>query len=422
MNGLRTALTAGVIGLLLAGIAFGDPGADIPDVSAEVDRLQSLLKSDDRQVRADAVVALGKLGDKAAPAARLIVEQFADAKEHVTVSRSRSSVATHAGRALRLIGPGAIPAVSAGLDHENVEIRSRCARVIGQLGEAPNDTVIARLIELLGDADYRVAGNASSTLKRSGDRAVEPLLAVLNAGLKIPPPAKRWKDGEHPDPDDPLTSARKQRNYAIGVLAAIDDPRAIEPLLNAFETKDLLLHRWAANSLPALKSEACLEVFSRHDIVMRLLVFSRTDDRRTRQAIARTLRHVSKDARGLLVAKLDDPDRRVRVTLFDMWSWIRDDHRVIPAALKRAAAEDDNPGELQEPLAIVERRQAIQILKNHFRTFSMPEEVLTVLLTRLDDPARGVRTTAAFALADRVQSLWGADYAAVFAAWELFSP
>lgn len=399
MNGFRFALNHGTFCLVLAGIACGDPGPAIPDDAAGFDRLRSHLKDNDRQVRADAVVALGKLGDKAAPAARLMIAQFADAKEQVTVAPWTSPLSGHAERALLLIGPGAVPALTAGLLDGNVDVRSRCALVLGQIGGVPDDTVIVRLIELLGDADYRVAGNASSALKRFGVHSAEPLLAVLKEGLKIPAPTQPWEDGEQPDPDDPLTPARKKRNYAIGVLATLDEPRAIEPLLDALDTKDLLLHRWAENSLPLLKSEACQAVFSRDDIVMRLLGLLQTDDRRSRYAISRTLGLVSKDARGSLITALEDPDRRVRVALFDMWSQIRNDDRVLPAALKRAAAEDDD-GALMEPLAIMERRQAIQVLRNYLRTFSSPETVLSVLLTRLDDPASSVRNTAAHALAD----------------------
>jgi|GEM_PF-6681843 hypothetical protein len=36
--------------------------------------------------------------------------------------------------------------------------------------------------------------------------------------------------------------------------------------------------------------------------------------------------------------------------------------------------------------------------------------------------AASVASVAACGLFEGVQSLWGADYAAVFAAWELFSP
>jgi len=151
MNGLRTALKAGVIGLLLAGTSWSGDVSAAPNKSAELEQLRSQLQSDDRQIRGNAIVALGKLGEAAVSVAPLIVEQLADAKERVTVLRWKSPLAGHAERALLLIGPGAVPALSAGLHHENVEIRSRCALVLGRIGGVLDDAVIARLIELLGD-------------------------------------------------------------------------------------------------------------------------------------------------------------------------------------------------------------------------------------------------------------------------------
>lgn len=395
MNCFRLALLAGLVAFQTeASWSFEDPVSDAPN---EVDRLRSQLKNDDRQIRGNAIGALGKLGEQAAPAADLLVEQFADSKEHVTVGRISTSLAGHAESALIQIGQKAVPALVAGLNHQNVEVRSRSALVLGQIGKVPSAEAIDRLIEMLGDADYRIAGNASSALKKFGEPVLKPLLAVLNDGLELPPPEKPWKDGEQPDPDDPLTLARKKRNYAVGVLGNLGDPRVIVTLLDAHDTKDLLLRRWVEHALQALRTEECQRVYSQPEVVARLLEASGTDDRRTRFAMADVLQQVEKDARGPLLAALNDPDRRVRTTVFEACWRMRDDDRAASVAVSQLSSikKDDL---LTNDLIAQERRAMLRVIGIHATKLSATDQLVPAIVARLEDPSSGVRNTAAFTI------------------------
>lgn len=364
----------------------------------EVERLMKLVKSDDLQMRADAIVELGKLGGKASLAAKLLVENLSDTKNKVTVERVTTSTANFASSALTSIGEPAGPAVLEGLSHKNDDVRQKAASILGSI---KYEAAINILIELLGDENRTIAGAASSALKRIGAPSSDRLLKILIDGMKIPAPAKEWKDGEHPDTHDPLTLPRQQRNYAAGVLGQLDDPRAIEPLLKAFELDDRLFRRWAGSALSRLKSEECRSVISRKDVVLRLLELLQTDDRGQRNDIMRVLQNVSREGRDPILAALENPDRRVSVSVFQVWRRFYDDDRIVPIAVRRISADEDDHDALLDPLAIQERWMAINALSGKYlRDLDSREPVLTLLLDHLNDPSGQVRAAAAQRLAD----------------------
>ncbi len=392
-------------------VAFDDSDATQAEPTVTPSLLVRMLMlqvaTDRLKRRADAIVQLGTMGKAAAPAASILVEQLARTDDKVTIGRGTSSTALHTEKALQSIGRPAAPALIAGLSHENTDVRTASARILGGMRFEP---AVSILIERLGDKDRSVAGAASSALKNIGDAAFDQLLKVLVDGLNIPAPTKPWLDGEHPDPDDPLTLLRQQRNYAAGVLGKLNDSRAIEPLIDALDQDDRLFRRWAAVALSAMTSEECQAVISRRDIVLRLLGHLETDDRRQQNEMISILRHVAKDGREPLLAALKSQDRRMRVSLFRVWMSFRDDDdRIVPAILKRVGGTTDDERSLTEPLAIQERLSALNVVSGRMlREQNSPNPFLPILLGRLSDPSAQVRATAALRLAD-VPHEWKAD-------------
>jgi len=102
------------------------------------------------QRRADAIVQLGTMGEAAAPAASMLVEQLARTDDKVTIGRFTSSIARHTERALQSIGKPAAPALLAGLSHENTDVRTASARILRELKFEP---AVSLLIKRLGDKD-----------------------------------------------------------------------------------------------------------------------------------------------------------------------------------------------------------------------------------------------------------------------------
>lgn len=364
-------------------------------ISPKVERLIKRVEDDDPQVRTEAIVELGSLGEKSLPAARLLVGQLAQTKNRITVGTTTSSTAYFAVGALRLIGTPGGPALLAGLKHENDEVRQKSAELLGQLGYEP---AVDLLIERLGDANRTVAGAASSALNSIGQPAFDRLLKVLVDGLKIPAPAKRWIDGAHPDPNVPLTLARQKRNYSAGVLGKLGDAQAIGPLLDALDSDDQLFRRWAAGALAVMDSEECQAAISHPDVVRRLLGHLETVGHRLGRDMIRTLRRVSRDGRGPMLEALNKSDRQVRVSLFHVWFTFRDDYRIVPALLKRIAAGDDDATTLLDPLAVKERSIALRVVPNLFRETDSADDGLPLVVSRLNDPAAQVRSTAGYAL------------------------
>lgn len=395
---------------------------------SSIDDLIKALRGEDIYIRGAAIVQLGKRGAKAAPAAELIVDQM-----QYTIKKVRSGVWTspldsHAERTLQLIGSDTLPAIRKGLNHESHSVRKNCAMLIGRFAgpSFPDTTIadaatIARLIELLGDPDdpeRGVAGAASTALKNIGlpDPTAEeaatfvtdPLLKTLKDGLTIPVPKKEWKNGEQPNPQDPLTKTRQRRNYAAGLLGHLADSRAIKPLLAALDSKDRMFGRWAGDALGRMRTAACEEILSNEATVQRLIDFCRSDDVWIRGDMMQALRFVKKGSRGPIVAALDDDDIRVRLTMLRAWFTFVDDTRIIPILLRRMGADsgdsDPDHGELQNQ----ERASQISTLSRYLDQIDNQDEVLPLLIDVLDHESANVRVNAASAIG-RVPKAWLAD-------------
>jgi serine/threonine protein kinase len=144
-----------------------------PKVSQAITGLIEQLRSEDSFVRWRAVLALGELGEQAAPATAQLEELLDDTDDNV-----RWTAATSLGK----IGPGAreaVPALAAALsDREDTVIHRHAAAALARLGPAARDAVPG-LIGALKDKDSDVREEVIEALVRIGAAAVPPLIEAL---------------------------------------------------------------------------------------------------------------------------------------------------------------------------------------------------------------------------------------------------
>jgi HEAT repeat protein len=168
---------------------IGDPKA--------VDPLINALKDDDIGVRWRVVEALGKLGDPKA------VDPLTNA-----LKDENKYMRQGAAEALGKIGdPKAVDALINALKDEEWFMRHRAAEALGKIGWKPKDNE--------EKAWYLVANRDYESLKL-GKHSVDPLINALN---------------------DDVNSVRK---WAAEALREIGDVRAVEPLIQAISSRELV--------------------------------------------------------------------------------------------------------------------------------------------------------------------------------------
>jgi HEAT repeat protein len=138
-----------------------------------VDGLRSLLAEQKDNVRAEAVMALGRIGPDAAPAATDLVGLLGDKNERI---------GREVSLALGRIGTAAVgPLVAASAD-KNVTIRARAAESLGYL-PAPDEQASRAVIKCTQDANTEVRAAAVKSLARLALPA-ETCLPILKASLR----------------------------------------------------------------------------------------------------------------------------------------------------------------------------------------------------------------------------------------------
>ncbi|MBM3242164.1 HEAT repeat domain-containing protein [Candidatus Poribacteria bacterium] len=123
------------------------------------------LSDENWQVRLNAAVALGQIGDSAAVPA-LIAALNDEAWE----------VRANATVALGKMGQTVVPALIAALKDQDAPVRRNAARALGDIGDP---TAVPALIEILNDEDGEVRGSAAVALGEMGPVAVPALAAAL---------------------------------------------------------------------------------------------------------------------------------------------------------------------------------------------------------------------------------------------------
>jgi len=134
----------------------------------DVDGLIRALADADPQVRQDAALALGEIGD--ARAVEPLLAVMSDTHE-VTEVRN------NAQEALRRMGPAAVRPLIRALKDGDVYARTRAAVTLGDIGDP---AAVEALVVALRDGDRYVRRYAAESLGKIPDaRAVEPLIAAL---------------------------------------------------------------------------------------------------------------------------------------------------------------------------------------------------------------------------------------------------
>ena len=208
---------------------------NLPDSDMQqyfLDNVQSKLKDTNPEVRENAVMALGRIGD--VKAVDLLIEALKD--ENIGM---RVNVAVALGN----IGDAkAVDPLIEALKDENIGMRVNVAVALGNIGDAK---AVDPLIEMLNDENVNVRLNAANALGIIRDvKAVDPLIEALkdetlsvrlNAAnaLGIIGDAKAV---------DPLIEALKDENIdvrlnATNVLGNIGDAKAVDPLIEVLNDK-----------------------------------------------------------------------------------------------------------------------------------------------------------------------------------------
>lgn len=355
-----------------------------PQTEAEivetVARLVDQLSSADKQQRANAIVQLGEMAEKAESAAGALVSLLAENKESIGVGRIASAISGHAERALCRIGKPAVPALVNGLTHDDIVVRRRSAQILGQIQDP---RAIEPLIAVLDDKDRELTGAATTALGHLAPAAVEPLLRTLAEG------------------------SVQQRQYAAGALGATKDVRAVDPLLIALQAQDPLLQKWAAHALSNNLTDESKATLSRPENTRRLLAALKTDTKELHSTIANLLYRLAPGIPELLIAALDDPDARVRRGA-SIAIGGASDSRVIKPLLKIAAM----PSDPAKPDEIERRINAFHSLWQSISKLERPDPILDVALPALQDRSPRIRAAAAAALRT-IASKWASERRAV---------
>jgi HEAT repeat protein len=285
-----------ILGIGAASYAQQNVPGDMP---AEVRKQMELLSSEDPVNRAFAACALGRMGERAAPAIPALVALLSDGAtiptkngcgnqepfedepwepEYEQVKEpSPGEAATHA---LMAIGEQALePLKEVLLRGEHWRARKNAAWALAHRGEA-----VEQLVAALKDAAWQVRAQAAYALfQRGGDgrQVIEALSAAVN---------------------DEAWQVREQAVFALGHKGSKAD--AVKSLIAALNHEDARVRAGAAGSLWHCADSAAF------DPLMEAL---KDEDPKVRKNAAGTLGNRAGDREvQLLIAARNDPDSRVR--------------------------------------------------------------------------------------------------------------
>jgi HEAT repeat protein len=238
-------------------------------VSALVEALEQV------GVRGQAIVALGKLGPKAARATPRLVAFQKDTR-----------LAPTAGEALAAIGPPALEQVVRGMTGDDAETRLCSARALTWFGA---ETAVPRLVEALGSDRDEVRANAAEALAMLGPaakRASTPLLNALH---------------------DPNPYAQAHAESALEKIVTVE-PALVPDLRSLLSNRSLGLRLYAAVILSRLGSRGV-------EAVPVLVEALRVPDAKVRLRILKALADIGTAAESALPAieaAERDSEREVR--------------------------------------------------------------------------------------------------------------
>ncbi len=211
------------------------PKDQIPSqIPAEVRQQIERLYSPDGTDRASAAFHLMKMGDKALPSAPFLISNLHDewtgCSPGLGCGHNHVTPADEAEKTLISQGKGAVPALIKASTDENLDIRKRVARI---LGEIKDPMAVECLLRTLDDKDRNVRMLAAASLAQIGKPSVQGLLGVLsNKGKPV-----------------------ETRADAAWALGKAGDPLAVEPLISALGEADADLRLQASRALGRITSK-----------------------------------------------------------------------------------------------------------------------------------------------------------------------
>jgi HEAT repeat protein len=281
-------------------------------VTACVAALRKTLADGSAIVRAEAVVALGRIGAPAAPAGpELVAVLSGDADE----ARKRAAVAVGLVRAEATL---AVPSLTAALHDPTPEVRAAAAAALGEYGEAAAEAVPV-LVALLQDREEEVRSAAAAAVNKIGVLCDEST-RVLVEGLAS---------------EDTVTRARTAE--ALGVIGEAAEVAA-PALVEALEDDNDRVRATAVEALGKM-GEAVADL-----AVPKLVRLLRDEDSWVRALAAEAIGQMgeaAEDAAPALLRSLRHPNPLVRANAAEALGRLKaEDTR---AALE-AACGDDDPG------------------------------------------------------------------------------
>ena len=229
------------------------------------------------------VSALARLGPKAVPQLRVIVEQGGlegalatatlgeigpvAAKDTAPIlvaafASPTTLVRGGAANAVVKLGPGAVPALLQGLVHSNAELRGQSARALGRLKAEPL-RVVPALITALREADEEVRVQAAKALSAFGAEAQAAVPVLLD-----PATGEELDEGDFAEAlaaiagssraplVQALNAGRPIASDRAGLALGLGHPPAIDELIAALAHPSAHVRKIACVALNAARAEA----------------------------------------------------------------------------------------------------------------------------------------------------------------------
>ncbi|ODS33014.1 MAG: heat repeat-containing PBS lyase [Candidatus Scalindua rubra] len=268
---MNTIKTVSYLTVVISVISIGTTGCykpnipmeNIPfDVPADVREKIKGMYSWNPLKRRYAVVQLGQMGARAAPAIPFLIGALDDRIWLGWLGLTRTN--EEATKALVKIGEPAVSPLISSLKVENRRIRVRAALA---LGEIKDSRAVKPLITTLKDKDHVIRASAVVALAKINDlRVMEPLLISLkdeDAFVRIAA-AKALGNLKDTRIAKTLIAALKDEDFdvqrnVVKALVEIKDPQTVEPLIDALRDENPRVRRWAAVALGGLRDIRAVE-------------------------------------------------------------------------------------------------------------------------------------------------------------------
>jgi HEAT repeat protein len=207
--------------------------------------VQKLLQDDDEEIRFNAAVALARLGDGAQAALPILAETLTNG------DRLRRKAAAFALRTMGVAAKPALPALINGLKDREKRVRSRCADTLGKIGAPISDDAIHALLEAERDEDSDVRRAVEMALAAIGKEEVQAAQKrTAQSKARDFFPLFGFKPDEIPGLismlKDPNSNARAMAATALGHLGARE---AVPDLLELLNDEDDDVRRRATHTL-----------------------------------------------------------------------------------------------------------------------------------------------------------------------------